>query len=42
MLKPIQGIITVLGRLCLATIFLMSAAGNKIPNFSNVAQLMES
>lgn len=37
----IQGIVTLLGRVLLALIFLMSAAGNKIPNFSNVAELME-
>ena len=37
-----QGIATVAGRVLLALIFLMSAAGNKIPQFSNVAQLMES
>ena len=38
----IQGVVTVLGRVFLATIFLLSAVGNKIPNFSDVAQLMES
>jgi putative oxidoreductase len=36
----IQGISTVLGRVMLATIFLMSAAGNKIPNFEEVAGFM--
>jgi putative oxidoreductase len=36
----IQGISTVLGRVMLATIFLMSAVGNKIPNFSDVAGYM--
>jgi putative oxidoreductase len=36
-----QGILTVLGRLFLGTIFLMSAVGNKIPNFSGVVQYME-
>ena len=35
-----QGIATVAGRVLLALIFLMSAAGNKIPQFSNVAQMM--
>lgn len=39
--NPIQGIVTVVGRLFLATIFLMSALGSKIPQFSNVAQMME-
>jgi putative oxidoreductase len=38
----IQGIMTVAGRVLLALIFLMSAAGNKIPQFSNVVQIMES
>ena len=42
MLTAFQGIATVAGRVLLALIFLMSAAGNKIPQFSNVAQLMES
>lgn len=37
----VQGIMTVAGRVLLALIFLMSAAGNKIPQFSKVAQLME-
>lgn len=38
----IQGIITVAARVLLALIFLMSAVGNKIPKFSDVAGLMES
>src|SRR6185369_1007046 len=38
----VQGALTVVGRLLLATIFLMSAVGNKIPNFSAVAKVMES
>lgn len=37
----IQGITTVAGRVLLCVIFLMSAVGNKIPQFSNVAQMME-
>jgi putative oxidoreductase len=37
-----QGALTVIGRVLLATIFLMSAVGNKIPNFSAVAKVMES
>jgi putative oxidoreductase len=41
-MKPLQGITTVLGRIMLATIFLMSAVGNKIPNFENVAGYMAS
>ena len=39
--NKLQGIVTVLGRVLLALIFLMSAAGNKIPNFSRVAGMME-
>jgi putative oxidoreductase len=35
-----QGVATVAGRVLLTLIFLMSAAGNKIPQFSNVAQMM--
>ena len=38
----IQGIATVLGRVMIATIFLLSAVGNKIPNFKNVADYMKS
>ena len=41
MLNQVQGIVTVVGRGFLALIFLMSAAGNKIPEFSSVAGLME-
>jgi putative oxidoreductase len=36
----VQGILTVAARTMLALIFLMSALGNKIPNFSGVAQYM--
>ena len=36
-----QGIITVIGRVMLSTIFLMSAVGNKIPNFNQVAGYMD-
>ncbi len=36
-----RGPLTVLGRLLLSTIFLMSAVGNKIPHFGDVAKLME-
>lgn len=38
----LQGLVTVFGRVLLSLIFLMSAVGNKIPKFSNVAALMES
>ena len=37
-----QGIITVIGRIMLSLVFLMSAVGNKIPNFSQVANYMSS
>lgn len=41
--KPtlIAGLASLVGRIALGTIFLMSAVGNKIPNFSNVAGFME-
>jgi putative oxidoreductase len=42
MLQAIQGPLTVLGRVLLATIFFMAAVGNKIPHFSQVAGFMES
>ena len=42
MSKVVQGLVTVLGRIMLSTIFLMSAVGNKIPNFNTVAGYMES
>ncbi len=37
-----QGVLTVAGRLMIVTIFLMSALGNKIPQFSGVVQYMAS
>ncbi len=40
--RTVQGILSVIGRVLLCTIFLMSAVGNKIPNFSKVAELMAS
>ena len=39
--RTIQGILAVLGRVMLCTIFLLSAVGNKIPNFKAVAEVME-
>lgn len=36
-----QGIASLLGRLMIATIFLMSAVGNKIPNFGGVVEYMK-
>jgi len=40
MSKTVQGLLTVAARLKLSAIFLASAAGNKIPNFSEVAKVM--
>ncbi len=37
-----QGPLSVVGRVLLSGIFLMSAVGNKIPNFSQVAETMGS
>jgi len=41
MFETLRGPVAVLGRLLLSTIFLMSAVGNKIPHFSDVAGIME-
>jgi putative oxidoreductase len=38
--RTVQGIVAVLGRILLCAIFLMSAVGNKIPNFQAVAGKM--
>ncbi|WP_146393680.1 DoxX family protein [Allorhodopirellula solitaria] len=35
-----QGIVSVIGRILIATIFLLSAVGNKIPNFNQVCEHM--
>ncbi len=40
MLGPIRGLAALVGRLMIATIFLLSALGNKIPQFSQVAEHM--
>ena len=40
-MSALQGSVTVLGRVLLATIFFMAAVGNKIPRFSQVAKVME-
>ncbi len=37
---PIQTVLNMLGRIMLATIFLMSAVGNKIPNFNQTVEYM--
>ena len=42
MFPAIQGPVTILGRLLLCTIFFLSAVGNKIPHFSDVARIMDS
>jgi putative oxidoreductase len=38
--RTLQGVVAVLGRILLCTIFLLSAVGNKIPNFQAVAGAM--
>lgn len=40
MQTPIQSLVTVVARAMIATIFLLSAVGNKIPNFKGVAAYM--
>jgi putative oxidoreductase len=40
MLRTLQGIVAVVGRILLCAIFLLSAMANKIPNFQTVAGLM--
>lgn len=42
MSTTVQGVATVLGRVMIATIFFLSAVGNKIPNFDSVAGYMAS
>jgi putative oxidoreductase len=42
MLQALRGLLTFLGRLLLCTIFLLSAVGNKIPHFGEVAHVMDS
>jgi putative oxidoreductase len=37
---PLRGLLSVLGRLALCAIFLMSAIGNDIPKFSDVVEMM--
>jgi putative oxidoreductase len=41
-METLQGITSVMGRVLLSGIFLLSAVGNKIPNFDAVAGHMES
>jgi putative oxidoreductase len=40
MQNPVRGIAAVAGRVMIATVFLMSAIGNKIPKFNDVAGYM--
>ena len=40
--ESIRALFSVLGRLCLITIFLMSALGNKIPKYTEVSGKMET
>ena len=42
MVPVVQGVLSVAGRVALATIFILSAVGNKIPNFSAVSGYMAS
>ncbi|WP_010584254.1 DoxX family protein [Schlesneria paludicola] len=42
MQTTIQGLATVLGRVMISTIFVLSAVGNKIPNFKGVSDYMAS
>ena len=42
MQKPVQGILTIVARAMIVTIFLLSAVGNKIPNFNGVVAYMTS
>jgi putative oxidoreductase len=42
MYQALRGPLAVLGRLLLCTIFVLSAVGNKIPHFNDVAHIMES
>ena len=40
--NPTKDLLSLAGRVMIATIFLLSAVGNKIPNFSNIAGYMAS
>ena len=42
MTKALQSVTSAAGRFALAAIFLMSAVGNKIPNFNQIADLLGS
>lgn len=40
MVPVVQGVLSVSGRVALSTIFILSAVGNKIPNFDAVSKVM--
>ena len=42
MVRVLQGLVSVAGRIALSAIFLMSTLGYKIPNFNSAAQLIAS
>lgn len=42
MVATLQGIVSVVGRVLLSGIFLLSAVGNKIPNYHEVVKVMDS
>jgi putative oxidoreductase len=42
MFYPIRGILTLLGRIAIVAIFIMSAVANKIPNFNQVVAVMRA
>lgn len=41
-MQPLAPVVSILGRLCLCTIFIMSAVGNKIPQFNGVVGYMKA
>lgn len=42
MVSTVQGLVSVLGRVALSAIFLLSAVGNKIPNFGAMSEVLGS
>ncbi|WP_165073457.1 DoxX family protein [Paludisphaera rhizosphaerae] len=42
MVPALQVLVSVVGRVALSAIFLLSAVGNKIPNFNGIAELLGS
>jgi putative oxidoreductase len=41
MAGPLQGVVSVVGRVLISTIFLMAAVGNKIPNYGTIIGVMD-